>query len=117
MGVAKRGRRSIEVGGRPYVWWVAPDLERFGLLGLTVISEDKHFNVRYQLGQDPGQEYIVVVGSQFGGGEASGPWRRFRCPRWEQGETVSSGAVRALIEWCLADADRIEVGWRAATGF
>lgn len=56
MGVSKRGRRSIEVDGSSFVWWVAPDLERGGLLALSVISDDKRFNVRGQLAQDHGRD-------------------------------------------------------------
>ena len=99
MAVATKSRRRITVCDRRYVWYVAEDDEGAGMV-LHVISDDKQFIAKYQLGQPTGDEYIVILGPLFAGASTGGPWRRFLCPRFGA-SAVTPRNVRELIDWCL----------------
>jgi hypothetical protein len=112
MGVRKKGRRRIDVEGRPFLWYVCDDPDSADTV-LPVISEDKGFIVQYHLGQT-GEPFLIVLGHDFPEvPEAGGCWLRFRCPRWETDSGVTPGGVRRLIEGCLsAPKELVEVDWR-----
>jgi hypothetical protein len=112
MGVRKKGRRRIDVEGRPFLWYVCDDPDSADTV-LHIISEDKGFIVQYHLGQT-GEPFLIVLGPDFPGvPDAGGCWLRFRCPRWETDSGVTPGGVRRLIDWCLsAHKELVEVDWR-----
>lgn len=112
MGIATKSRRKITVKDQKYLWYVAEDYEAAGAVTLYVISTDKHFIIKYQIGQPKGEEYIVILGRRFAGAKTGGPWRRFLCPRFAD-KAVTPQSVRQLIEWCLDESlARQEIDWR-----
>jgi hypothetical protein len=114
MAISARNRRRIEVDGAPYVWWIAEDDEACGAVTLSVVSESKHFLVKYQLVQPPELRLVVVLGREFRQRtDCGGCWRRFRCPPFGTNEVVTPKDVAALVRWCrIADDPLVEVDWR-----
>jgi hypothetical protein len=113
MGIALKGRRKLIVDGRPFVWHVRVDDDSADLV-LHVASADKHFLVRYHLGQPEDTRYLTVIGPEFSGVvRTEGIHRFFTCPRWEfESGTITPRSVRELILWSLADTEpRNEVDW------
>lgn len=116
MGVARKNRRSIQVGDREFLWYIAEDIDSFpptvdgSLHALNILSEDKQFMVRYHLNQvDSERRHITVIGAEFGGSREAGCWRRFRCPDWCPSGAITPGIVREVIEWCFDSSSRIAV--------
>ena len=121
MGVAKKGKRTITVHDRVFLWYVGEDLDDFpptigqnDLWALNILSEDKKFIVRYHIGQvDESTRHITVLGTEFSGAKHNGKWRRFKCPAWCQEGSAQPRDVRKIIEWCLSpDKSLIEVDYK-----
>jgi hypothetical protein len=104
MGVRTKGRRKLDIDGRLYVWWIHEDPDGAGPV-LHVVSKDKKLIVMYALCQPKGEDYVVVLGSEFAGAETGGVWRRFRSPSWVEDGAVSPRTVRDLIKWCQTDTE------------
>tara|TARA_R110002073_G_scaffold299268_1_gene466187 strand:+ start:5377 stop:5928 length:552 start_codon:yes stop_codon:yes gene_type:complete len=98
MGVLTKRRNKLSIEERSYVWYVKEDDDSDACI-LHVISDDKRFNVQYALRQPDDRRFITVVGTEFNAIPASGVWRRFRCPKWENDGNITPGGVRALIDW------------------
>jgi hypothetical protein len=115
MGIAKKYRRRLVIGERLFLWWVR-EIQPEDWIGpvLTIASDDKRFLVRYYLGQNEEQRFLVVLGPEFPGlPDAGGCWIRVRCPQWEAGSSIKPSDVRRLIDWCLFGARQLErVDWR-----
>jgi hypothetical protein len=114
MAISARSRRRIEVDEGSYLWWVAEHEDACGTPVLTVVSEDKHFLVKYQLLQSDDVRHVVVLGRDFRKRtDCGGRWRRFRCPAFGTLETVTPKGVAALVRWCKEGSDAlVEVDWR-----
>jgi hypothetical protein len=112
MGVRKTNRRKLVIDDRLFVWYAAEDSDGPGLI-LHVISDDKRFIVRYHVAQS-GTSFLIVLGPEFGGvTNTGGCWRRFECPKWEDGDAITPSCVRRLIDWCLLpNKEVVEVDWR-----
>ncbi|SHK27704.1 hypothetical protein SAMN02745181_3551 [Rubritalea squalenifaciens DSM 18772] len=113
MGVAKKYRRKITVGGRKFLWHVTEDLDDFpttvdgNLHALNIISQDKKFIVRFHLHQGISeQRHLTVIGAEFGDSLETGCWRRFLCPDWCPDGVITPSIVRSVIEWSLDTAPR-----------
>jgi hypothetical protein len=122
MAVAPKGKRKILVGGRDFYWSVKDDPDSPSPK-LSVLSPDKRFIVQYTLGQaqahSTGWEeqwqppFVEVLGSEFGGLERAGVWRRLRTPTWGDDTAVTPAFVHRLIEWCLdPEKEVVRVDWR-----
>jgi hypothetical protein len=113
MSISAKGRRPIQVDGIAYVWWVAPDDDMLAMT-LSVVSDDKHFLVKYALEQSDLHRFVVVLGREFRDvADCGGRWRRFRCPRFGASDMVTPGDVAALVRWCKSGGDvPVEVDWR-----
>lgn len=117
MTVSAKHRRKIDIDGRTYVWWVAPDDDSPFvpyLMALTVVSADQKLFVRYHLSQPAALRHLTVLGPVFRSvPECGGRWRRFRCPAFGNASTVSPRDVASLIRWSLAGSDPlVEVDYR-----
>ena len=107
MGVAKKGKRKITVDGRVYYWYVAQDEESLWLdtwFTLTILSEDKHFLIKYPVNQQGQHNLLIVLGKEFGGqGKWGFNWQRVKCPKWEVDNIITPGSVKNIIQWSLSD--------------
>lgn len=115
MAIARKSRRSIEVEGREFLWWVYEELEELAALTLAVASVDKSFLVRYPLHQSANTRYLSVIGREFPGlPKERANWSRVRCPALISEEAaVRPSDVRRLIEWCLhSEHELIPVDWK-----
>lgn len=105
MGVAKKGKRIITVGGRAFLWFLADDDSGVWLGNdseLTIISADKHFLVKYPINQKCRYNHIIVVGHEFtGNGEWGKCYQRVMCPTFAEGGIVTPSVVRQIIDWSL----------------
>ncbi|MDC0764286.1 hypothetical protein POF51_26555 [Brevibacillus sp. AG] len=115
MGVNSKGKRKLEHSGRTYYWIVQQDIEDYGRINLSIVSEDKKFIVSYHVGQSTNSEtpYIVVKGIEFGGLEnySRQGWVRIQTPSWED-SFITPGLVKTIIDWCLLRKDRLTfVDW------
>ena len=112
MAIASKRRRRITVNREQYLWYVAEDEEGAAMV-LQVISTDKRFIAKYQIGQPMDRSYIVILGKRFAGAKTGGPWRRFLCPQFVL-DAVTPQSVRKLIEWCLDESlTRREICWHS----
>lgn len=111
MAISTKRRRKIEVNGRSFVWWVAPDDDSPDVL-LRVCSSDKHFLVHYALGQQDARRHLAVLGPEFPPlQDAGGCWIRVRTPAWGDA-IVTPSLVRRIIEWGLDPAKEVvRVSW------
>lgn len=113
MGIAKKARRKLNLAGRMFIWYIAPDYDSADLV-LHVASDDKRFIVKYHLGQSDDRRFLIVIGREFDGlPDAGGPWIRVRCPAWEVAGAIGPRAVRRLIEWSQEpDKTIVRVDWK-----
>ena len=114
MAISTAKRRRMTVDDQTYVWWVVDDEEACGKSVLTVASPDKQFLVKFQLVQAEARRHVVVLGRRFRSRtDCGGCWRRFRCPQFGTGDSVTPKDVAALVRWCNLDANGvIEVDWQ-----
>lgn len=49
MGVNTKGKRKFVHGEKSYFWYVKEDDEDYGRIKLFIVSEDKKFNVSYEV--------------------------------------------------------------------
>lgn len=116
MAISTKRRRKIDVGGRQFVWWVAPDLEEAGLPTLHICSTDKRFIVRCVVGQGSDEaRHLVVLGPELPPlDDAGGRWIRLRTPVWDDA-IVTPRLVRRIIEWGLDPAKSVvRIDWQVA---
>ena len=116
MAVKQKGRRKLQVEGQQFLWEVRADDEFFAPPGPTwlvaLYAEDRSFIVHYHLGQPEETRHITLFVGRCGDVVASGTWRRFRCSAWESPNgSITPGALRKIIEWCLAPGHRVEVDY------
>jgi hypothetical protein len=114
MAIARKDRRTIDVEGREFLWWVYEELEEAAAMTLAVASADKRFLVRYPLDQPDDSRHLIVLGREFPGlPNDRGSWARVRCPQWTSGKAVKPSVVRRLIEWCLhSERELVQLDWR-----
>ena len=115
MAVALKKKRKIVVQGRTFYWCVKDDPD--GLFRkLSILSPDKKFIVQYALCRSESHwhpPFVEVLGSEFGGLESAGVWRRVRTPTWDDYTGITPGFVRRFIEWCLdSEKEVVRVDWR-----
>ncbi len=115
MGVAKVGRRKLRVAQREFIWYVRDDPDSASMI-LHVLSEDKQFIVKYEVGQQQAGKpaLLIVIGKEFVGldDNDSGCWRRVVCPAWNDDSVITPKFVRRLVEWALSKKDVTEYVWR-----
>ena len=109
MAVNKKGRRTVRVHGREYIWFIrespvaVPDagfVEHRRVRDLHIIATDKQLMVRYRHPQ-PGDAHALLA--------IEGPFfprrpgaREIEVPRWRRDlKYPNPDFVRRLINWCL----------------
>lgn len=115
MAVNTKGKRKFIHGEKSYFWYVKEDDEDCGRIKVFIVSEDKKFNVSYEVGQSKKDQipFIVVIGLEFGGLENDGRtgWVRIQTPLWDD-DVITPSLVKNIIEWSLMDKEKlIFVDW------
>ena len=116
MAVALKGKRKIIVRDRTFYWWIKDDPDGASML-LHVLSPDKRYLIRYAVGQAKAHSlkwseqwpppFVEVLGSEFGGLQPEGCWRRVRTPVWEDDTVITPAFVQRLIEWSLDEEKEV----------
>jgi hypothetical protein len=90
--IRTKGRRRFDYNGRPFVWFIARDVE------LRIASVDKRFVVMYELiGNHP---LMSISGQEFIGIPLAA-----RRPVWIVAppfvQSLGSAKVREILDWCF----------------
>lgn len=107
MGVSKKHRRTIEVGDRTYVWYIAEDDESVHYI-LNIISNDKKIICSVPL--DTPTAYLISKGNEFQGNKTSGMWERYKLPLVIP-KMVTPEFVSAVIQWITMGDEAEPVTW------
>lgn len=93
MAISTKNRRKLIHNGKVFIWWVSEDEDWWRMI-LNVVTHDKSFVARYELGQkDQGRQIRA---------EAGGPYKWFECPCFDPQGIATPGGVTQLIDWCFA---------------
>ena len=105
--LSTKGRRKIEVDGRPFVWHVAEDFDSPYKV-LQVASYDKHMILAVPL-QTP-EAYVISKGTVFQGNPTSGSWERYALP-FAVPDAITPKFVAELIRWSTEGKEAKAVSW------
>lgn len=112
MAIAKKGKRLLIREGRSFYWYMKETEDwMHAYVGpqLHILSEDKHFLISYQPGQQTKNPFLIVKGEEFNGIEVcGGVWKRVKVPNWDD-TTITPGFVRRLIDWCFAEKHQLVI--------
>ncbi len=103
MAFARKGRRTIVVGGRTYLWWIADDEvhSQGSSLCAFVADDETPLLFTYQLGQPAETAHVTV---KRDGRVSSQGWYRVRAPVFGSADSFTPSAVRSLLDWFLASS-------------
>jgi hypothetical protein len=112
MAVATKRRRKIRLKEREFVWYISPDEDSSNDV-LHISSQDKRFIIKFHLGQPTNLAFLIVLGREFAGAEGTGGvWRRFRCQKWDEQNSITPATIKRIVEWGLSDESiRLEVDY------
>ncbi|NOV00027.1 hypothetical protein, partial [Paenibacillus planticolens] len=100
MGMNRKGRRKLIHSGRTFYWYVEKEINDYGQKDLIVVSEDKRFNISYEVGQfdKPQTPLVVIKGMEFKGLEGYNRqgWTRVKVPAWED-SIITPGLVKTIL--------------------
>ncbi len=108
MGISKKGRRTIRIDRRLYVWSVASDDGPWPIL--HILSEDKRFALSCPLHTPT--PYVINRGEQFQGVAKRNPvvTVRYLLP-FPVPATITPQFVAALIRWATTENEPIRIEW------
>lgn len=92
MGINKKGKRKIVVGGKTY-WWFVKEVQK--VPRVTIISDDKAFLAECRL-YNP---VLQVMKSPYGKGQIAVPLKM----EDQHGQLFTPGYVKGLIELALRE--------------
>ena len=112
MGVLKKHRRIIMVGGQKFLWyvgsvrdyWERGEPNDWETAFLHIFSEDKSIVLTVPVGAP--KPYAVSEGRIFQGKQRSGCWERYLLP-FELPCIITPKTVAQLIEWAVNDGSDI----------
>ncbi len=107
MGVRKKGRRKISVGGKEYIWYVETDYDSPYHI-LNIVSGDKQLILACPI--DAKTPYLISKGKVFQNKNTSGCWNRYLLP-FDIPESVTPSFVSKVIEWAMHDVNTEIVKW------
>ncbi|MDF3028852.1 MAG: hypothetical protein K0S23_3159 [Fluviicola sp.] len=97
MAVSKKGKRTITVDGKTYLWWVFDEVDQtfFDNTQIKLISEDQSHYIKYGLEQADDNRSVVI-------GLHNNPGLiQLECPKFEDERgIITPSGIRQLIEWC-----------------
>jgi hypothetical protein len=114
MGISPKNRRQLTINDRTFFWQVREEadwVEEGWPIILSIVSEDKQFNIVYGVNQTEEDCHLVNLGNDFpkfphgqSGAKAAkniNHYRRVPCPKFSQTGSVTPGVVREAIDWCF----------------
>lgn len=107
MGVRKKGRRKISVGGKEYIWYVEMDHDSPYHI-LNIVSDDKQLILACPI--DVKTPYLINKGKVFQNKNTGGHWNRYLLP-FDIPESVTPSFVSKLIDWAIHDVNAEIVKW------
>lgn len=107
MGVRKKGRRKINVGGKEYIWYVEMDYDSPYHI-LHIVSNDKQLILACPI--DTETAYLINKGKVFQNKSSSGYWSRYLLP-FDIPESVTPSFVSKVIDWAIQDVNTEIVKW------
>lgn len=99
MAISKKGKRSITVNDRVYLWWVSEEYDQTAFDGIQVriVAEDQALYFKYGLQQAPEKRFLVAALGHDAGSI------HLLCPKFENDqEIITPSGISALIKWCSA---------------
>ncbi|WP_343636633.1 hypothetical protein [Fluviicola sp.] len=99
MGISKKGKRKIVVGGKTYFWWVYNEYNesRFDGDRLQLVAEDQSHSIIYGLQQEDDKR-LAAINLRHSQGSVC-----IECPKFENEQGIITPAgIRKLVEWCKA---------------
>ena len=105
--LSTKGKRKIEVDGRPFVWNVEPDFDSPYKV-LQFASDDKHMILAVPL--QTSEAYIISKGTVFQGNPTSGSWERYALP-FAVPDAITPKFVAELIKWSTEGKEAKAVNW------
>jgi hypothetical protein len=114
--ISRKRKSPIVVDGREYLWWVLTDDEppfvSSAGKSLKLVEASGEMFLAYPLGHPREVCHVVVIGKRFQSVVAcGGPHRRFRCPVFAEGPTVTPTDVAAIICWAETSGEPMEVDY------
>ena len=104
MSLSTRGKRTIDVNGRRFLWHVAPDSTDHHTPILRISAVDRRLYAQISLAESSLPRTIAVSGVPAGTRRT----RRFFAPRdWSYQATPA--LVRHVVEWCEDDGPKMGV--------
>ena len=100
MGIRKKGKRKITIDSRLYLWWAGEDPDRPANI-VKIWSDDKKLQIRYELNQTIGEEYIGIIGPEFAGKNPNARYQCYLCPRFDENGSITPKIILQIIEWFL----------------
>ena len=105
MSVRTKGRRKITVGGKLYIWYVAPD-DDSPYNFLNIVSDDKYLILSCPLRTDTA--YAISKGRIFQMKETDGTWNRYLLP-FEMPDIITPRFVEKMIIWATRNDKAIPI--------
>ncbi|MCP4443559.1 MAG: hypothetical protein GY810_32045 [Aureispira sp.] len=95
MAISKKGKRSITVNSKSYLWWVYRHYDNQNFIFIAqIVAKDQSFSIHYSLDQNLYRQ--VNIGLRHDAG-----WISLACPQFENKDRIiTSKGIRQLIEWC-----------------
>lgn len=106
MAISKKGKRSIIVNGRAYLWWVFYEYDQteFDGIQIKIVAKNQAFHIKYGLQQAPENRYVVIELRHEAGRI------HVRCPRFENGQgIITPSGISELIKWCSERPDEYNI--------
>ena len=113
MGVLKKHRRVITVGGQKFLWyvinsdrdyWMRVELNDWETAFLHIVSDDKSLVLTIPVSAP--KPYAVSKGRIFQGKQTSGRWERYFLP-FELPKIITPRIVAQIIEWAAGDGSDV----------
>lgn len=112
MTISQKNKRSVNVGGETYLWWVRPDdplPSGSAPTSLCVASKTGDFYIKYFLGQPASTRHLEVIGRRFRKVVGCGSvHRRFLCPAISNEISITPLDIVRLIAWATDRSPDVE---------